>query len=530
MLRQDTTGFRKFGVAKSDLLVMFPRSAGILLHISSLPGEFGIGDLGPDAYRFVDFLRDAHARYWQVLPLVPVGFGDSPYASPSTFAGNTSFVSPALLAQAGLLTEAELDNYRHPATSRVDFDAVRREKGQMISAARRRYFEIATADQIRRFDAFRADNASWLDDYSLFMAIKAAHGQRSWTDWPVGLRDRHEADLQNARAQLADAILDEQFGQFVFFAQWQDLKAYCGQQGIDVVGDVPIYVAHDSADVWANAGLFRLAADGRPTHVSGVPPDYFSEDGQRWGNPLYRWDKMEQSGFPWWVARMRAALGMYDVIRLDHFRGFEAYWEVPEHEATARNGRWVPGPGAALFDALGHHLGVIPIIAEDLGLITPGVRELKERYRYPGMAILQFAFDAGPDNSFLPHNYDRNLWAYTGTHDNETVRGWYEEPRSTQSLEVTEQARAYCRRYLGFADEQVDELHIHFLRALYASVADVVVAPVQDLLGLGADARMNEPGSVGSNWAWRLVDDEYTATAPLLKDLAETFGRSPGRG
>ncbi len=505
---------------------MFPRSAGILLHVTSLPSRFGVGDLGPHAHRFVDFLHNAGQTYWQVLPLVPVGYGDSPYASPSTFAGNSTLISPDVLVDWNLSSREALQDFELDATDRVSFETAGRNKKIIVAQARER-FELEPGTAADEFDRFCRANSAWLEDYALFMAIKHAHGERAWTEWPVALRDRRPEAIGQAIQLLADEIADQKFGQFLFFKQWKALKAYCNSRGVNVVGDIPIYVAHDSADVWSNRSLFRLNDDGSPTVVSGVPPDYFSEDGQRWGNPLYRWDVMHESGYDWWIQRMRAALGMYDVIRLDHFRGFEAYWEVPANERTARNGRWVPGPGAALFDALHGAIGQMPIIAEDLGLITDGVRELKARYNFPGMAILQFGFDSDPSNAFLPHNYSRNLWAYTGTHDNETVHGWYAgEKNTTQTRDQVERAREYCRTYLRVRDDEVDDLHWSFLHALYASIADVSIAPLQDVLGLGADGRMNEPGSVGKNWVWKLKDDSYQEFAPRLRALAETFGRA----
>jgi len=506
---------------------MFPRSCGILLHVTCLPGPFGAGDLGPAAYRFVDFLNAGGQRYWQVLPLVPTGFGDSPYASPSTFAGNESLVSPESLADAGLISPDELLSCRVDPGDRVPFDEVARNKRNVISSARLRFAATASPTQADAFRRFCLSNAEWLDDYALFMAVKDAHALKSWVHWPSEVRSRESAALGRVRSALEGSIADRRFGQFLFFNQWRSLKAHAAGSGVQVVGDVPIYVAHDSADVWSNPGLFKLDAHGNPTSVAGVPPDYFSADGQRWGNPIYRWDRMAANGFEWWIDRMRSALGIYDVLRLDHFRGFDAYWDIPAHESTARNGTWVAGPGTALFDALLRGLGRVPIIAEDLGQITQSVRALKDHYQFPGMAVLQFAFDSGPTNSFLPHNYDRNLWAYTGTHDNETVQGWYHDSRSTQSEETVAAARNSCLEYLAIDGEDVADLHWHFVRSLYGSVADVVVTPLQDVLGLGNEARMNEPGSIGGNWSWRLPDESYTTASRRLYDLARIYGRLP---
>lgn len=505
---------------------MYKRSSGILLHVTSLPGPYGSGDFGTEAYRFVDFLHRARQTYWQVLPLVPVGYGNSPYASPSTFALNESLVSPELLSRSGLLAESELAACRLPQTDQVPFHEVARVKRSAISTARERFEDHASASDAERFQTYCADNAAWLDDYALFAAIKAGHGDRPWIEWPTELRERDPHATQTAQQALRSPILDCKFGQYILSSQWNLLKTYCNERGVQVVGDVPIYVAHDSADVWSHPHLFELDSNGAPLAVAGVPPDYFSEDGQRWGNPIYRWDVMMQNGFAWWIERMRAALATHDVIRLDHFRGFEAFWSVPASEATARNGAWRPGPGSALFDALQANLGEVSIIAEDLGLITDGVRALKARYDLPGMAILQFAFDGDADNAFLPHNYERNLWAYTGTHDNETVQGWFNEPKANQSSEATDTERANCLAYLDVEPAQTEHLHKRFVRALHASVASVVITPMQDILGLGVEARMNVPGTVGDNWGWRLQDDSYAQTADYLRDLARTYGRS----
>jgi 4-alpha-glucanotransferase len=508
---------------------MYSRSSGILLHVTSLPGPYGTGDLGPEAYRFVDFLHRSHQTYWQVLPLVPVGYGDSPYASPSTFALNETLVSPEMLSRSGLLDDDGVAACCLPSSGQVPFSEVVRAKRMVISKSRARFVEHASSPELERFRVYCANNVSWLEDYALFAAIKAAHGDRSWIDWPAELRTREPGALLRAQEALRLPILDYKFGQYILSSQWRSLKSYCQEKNVQVVGDVPIYVAHDSADVWSHPHLFELESNGAPTSVAGVPPDYFSDDGQRWGNPLYRWDVMAQDGFAWWTQRMRAALAIHDVIRLDHFRGFEAFWSVPASESTARNGTWLPGPGTALFDALRGSLGDMSIIAEDLGLITDGVRSLKQRYQFPGMAILQFAFDGHADNAFLPHNYVRNLWAYTGTHDNETVQGWYNDPKSTQSAEVTDAARSYCLAYLDVDPTTTDELHWRFVRALYASVAAVVITPIQDLLGLGAEARMNVPGTVGGNWGWRLHDRSYTAVTERLRHLGRIYGRSPAR-
>ena len=495
------------------------RTSGLLLHVTSLPGPFGIGDLGPAAHRFLDLLAEAGQGLWQTLPLVPVGHGDSPYASPSTFAGNALLVSPKRLVEDGLLDASDLAGAPAVPAERVDYDAVRTWKGGLIETAYRR-FEAGAAPGLRaELDAFAHVHAGWLDDYALFAVLKEKHGGAAWTEWPAALARRQPDALDAARATLAEAVGRVRFEQFVFWRQWAALRAHARRRGVRLFGDLPIYVAHDSADVWADRDLFSLDADGRPVAVAGVPPDYFSATGQRWGNPLYRWDKMAEDGFAWWTRRLRHTLSLVDLVRLDHFRAFEAYWRVPADEPTAQRGAWVEGPGEAPFRAFEKSLGApLPLVAEDLGLITPAVRSLMERLGLPGMAVLQFAFGGGPENAYLPHHYRPRLVAYTGTHDNDTFRGWWEES-------ATEEERAFARRYLDL--EHTDEApHWAAVRALMASVADTVVVPVQDLIGLGGDARMNTPGEEAGNWTWRLGEDALTGDlAARLRALTETYGR-----
>jgi 4-alpha-glucanotransferase len=503
----------------------FTRTSGLLLHLTSLPSPYGMGDLGPTAFQFADFLAYARQQLWQVLPLVPVGHGYSPYASPSTFAGNPHLISPHLLHEQGLLTKADLAGVPDFPADRVDFARVIPWKLGLLKQAHAHFQAHATARVRARFEAYCTEQADWLADYALFMALKEAHGGAGWTTWEADLVSRKPAALAAARKRLALEVQQRQFWQYLFSEQWESLKAYCNGKGIRIFGDLPIYVAHDSADVWANPHLFYLDAAGNPTVVAGVPPDYFSETGQRWGNPIYRWEEMQETGYAWWVRRMARALELVDLVRLDHFRGFEAYWEVPASEPTAVNGRWVQGPGAALFETFQEQLGTLPVIAEDLGLITDGVRAIMQQFQFPGMAILQFGFDAGPTNNFLPHNYQKNLAAYTGTHDNDTVAGWYFNNDSTQEAEVAEAARTYCRRYLDIQDEA--ELHWNFIRTLLSSVANLAVVPMQDLLGLGSEARMNTPGKADGNWGWRYTPDQLTySLAERLRELTELYGRT----
>ncbi|MDX1419920.1 MAG: 4-alpha-glucanotransferase [Rubricoccaceae bacterium] len=494
------------------------RTCGLLLHVTSLPGRFGIGDLGPAAYRFVDFLAQAKQGLWQVLPLVPVGDGHSPYSSPSTFAGNPLFVSPERLMEDGLLRADDLADAPTFPADRVDFArAVPFREGLLRRAFAR--FQDGAAPALRdAFDDFCRTQAGWLEDYALFAALKSHHEGRPWTDWAPPLARRDPAALDAARREHADAVAGHRFAQFLFARQWEALRRYAHAHRVRLLGDLPIYVAHDSADVWAHPDRFLLDDDGQPVAVAGVPPDYFSETGQRWGNPLYRWDRMHEAGYRWWIDRLTRTLSLVDLVRLDHFRGFEAYWSVPAEEATAIHGTWVEGPGAPLFEALERVLGrPLPLVAEDLGTITPGVVTLMEHFGLPGMAVLQFAFGGDADNGFRPHNFRRGAVAYTGTHDNDTFRGWWEGG-------ATPEERAIGRAYLG-----PGEPHWAAIRAVATSVADTVVFPLQDVLGLGSEARMNTPGQDGGNWAWRVADGALTADhAERLALLTQVTGRVPG--
>ncbi len=486
----------------------FARAAGLLLHPTSLPGPSGIGDFGPDAHRFVQWLADAGLKIWQVLPLGPTGYGDSPYQCFSAFAGN-----PLLIHVPGF-------NGPSGGSDRtVDFGAVIPAK----QAALAQWLDtIPFDDRIRHFVH---EHEGWLPDYALFMALKQAHGGVSWTEWEAGARRRDPQALEDWRRRLAAPIERLYKEQCVFYAQFHALRHACRERGIRLMGDVPIYVAHDSADVWANPSLFRLRDDGTLTVQAGVPPDYFSETGQLWGNPLYDWERMAAEGYRWWIARMRAGLALFDLVRLDHFRGFEAYWEVPGDAPTAVNGRWVPGPGAALFQTLTDALGTLPIIAENLGLITPEVEALRAQFGYPGMAILQFAFD-GQDSNFIPHRYVRDLVVYTGTHDNDTTMGWWHstgEGDSTRSADAVAREKAFARRYL---DTDGADMHWTLIRATLASVANTVLVPMQDVLGLGSEARMNLPGRQSGNWGFRFTWAQLTpAITERLHELTSVYER-----
>jgi 4-alpha-glucanotransferase len=506
--------------------VTFPRSSGILLHPTSLPGRFGVGDLGPEAYRFVDFLAAAGHRIWQVLPLGPTGYGDSPYQLFSAFAGNPLLISFDQLAEEGLLSSEELAHTPEFPPNQVDFGRVIRFKLPLLRVA---YERFKTSGKNRdEFDDFRRTSKAWLADYALFMALKQAHGGEAvWSRWEPAIAARRPAALAEWQARLVDDIEALEFEQYMFFRQWRSLHHYARERGIRIMGDLPIYVAHDSADVWANPEMFQLDAAGDPAVMSGVPPDYFSATGQLWGNPIYRWDRMAQSGFNWWISRLRAVLEQVDIVRVDHFRGLEAYWEVPAGETTARNGRWVKGPGPALFEALQGALGDLPIVAENLGVITPEVEAIRTQFGFPGMAILQFAFGKDPQApDFKPHNYPRDRVAYTGTHDNDTTVGWWSSAGagdSTRTAEDILEERDFTRKYLATDGR---EIHWVFIRALMASVAATVLFPLQDVLGLGSDARMNTPAVPSGNWRWRYCAEMLTpAMAARLKEMVSTYDR-----
>jgi 4-alpha-glucanotransferase len=473
----------------------FERSSGILLHPTSLPGPFGIGDLGPQAHRWLDFLSKAGCGLWQVLPLGPTGYGDSPYQSFSAFAGNPYLISPENLLEDGLLHPNDLVERPDFPPGKVDFGKVINWKIGLLDRAFIQFQHSASKELRADFDSFRSEHIYWLDDFSLFMALKEAHGGGPWVDWPRPLSGREEGALRQAQEKHAVAIQRQEFRQFVFFRQWDSVRQHAGNENIRIIGDIPIFVAHDSAEVWARPELFYLDDQGNPTVVAGVPPDYFSKTGQLWGNPLYRWDVHQADGYSWWLKRLSAVLGMVDLVRLDHFRGFAGYWEVPYGEKTAVKGRWVAGPGIDFFTQVEKSLGDLPIIAEDLGVITPDVVEMRERFNLPGMRILQFAFEGGPTDPFLPHNHEKNSVIYTGTHDNDTSRGWYER--------VSEREKSFYRRYLNRDGSQVAW---DLIRATWGSVAVFAIAPMQDFLSLGNEARMNYPGNPSGNWYWRMPE------------------------
>jgi 4-alpha-glucanotransferase len=486
------------------------RSSGLLLHVSSLPARHGIGDLGPAAYAWIDQLARAKQSWWQMLPLGPTGYADSPYQCLSAFAGNPNFISLERLVEDGLLEASDLPVADFPANE-VDFDRVTPLKINATQLAYQRFAkghrEQGTGNSRRDFETFCEEEAKWLDPFALFMALKDRNGGVAWWDWPDEDR-RYETVATKKAGELAAPAELCKFRQFLFFRQWKELRGYAHQRGVKLIGDMPIFVSADSADVWSRPELFLLDADRRPTFVAGVPPDYFSATGQLWGNPLYDWHRHRQTNYAWWIARLRSTLQMVDLVRLDHFRGFEAYWAVPAGSKTAEPGSWQPGPRAELFHALQAALGSLPLIAEDLGVITPEVDALRREFGLPGMRILQFAFGGAQEDRFFPHHFDQHTIVYTGTHDNETTVGWFQN--------LTQQERSLFERY---APGAVADPAWALIRLAWASVASLAVTPLQDVLRLENTARMNHPGTIQSNWRWRAAPTQITEH--LLSQLAD---------
>ena len=498
-----------------------------MLHFTSLPGAYGIGDFGPCAYEFADFLAAAGQKLWQVLPLNPTGYGDSPYQCFSAFAGNPFLISLEHLYDQGLLEKSDLDpsQLQQSGGDFVDYGPVIDFKMAVLRRAARVFFTDGSHAHHAAFDDFCEKQRPWLDDYALFMACKDAHQGVAWTAWDPEVRSRETNAISEWSEKLDPQLKAYKFWQFEFFQQWEGLKTYCQQRGIRFMGDMPIYVAHDSADVWAHPELFYLDPQGRPSVVSGVPPDYFSATGQLWGNPIYRWDLLAASGYKWWVERFRASLALFDFVRLDHFRGFESYWEVPGGETTAIHGHWVKGPGEEFLRVLQSAFGDLPIVAENLGVITPPVENMRRQFGLPGMSLLQFAFGNDPQGpSFRPHNYNRDLVAYTGGHDNDTTVGWWSSSGAGDSTRTPEDVRKehdFARAYLNLHNDS--EINWVMITAVMASVADVAIVPLQDVLGLGSSARMNLPGTVSGNWRWRyrpgVLDSDLSARLRSLVDL-----------
>jgi 4-alpha-glucanotransferase len=502
---------------------LFPRSSGILLHITSLPSEFGIGDLGDFAYRFVDFLVEAGQQVWQILPLSPTIQCNSPYSSYSAFAGNQLLISPTRLVKDGFLLEEDLRVLGElPSFAQVDFAAAAAFKTKMLSIAFERFRRSEACTIIDDWEAFCTTQQWWLNDFALFAALIRHFGNDNWVTWDIGLVQRQREALSHWRKKLEREIEQEQFAQYLFFRQWQQLKEYANVRGVRLFGDMPIFVSHGSADVWANQGLFTLDDLGRRTVVAGVPPDYFSKTGQLWGNPLYRWDRLAETDYRWWVQRIRTAFQMCDLLRIDHFRGFEAYWEVDASAKTAINGRWVKGPGANLFQAIRKQLGELAIVAEDLGLITDEVHKLRDAFEFPGMRVLQFGFDSVADGFHRPENYPANSVSYTGTHDNDTIMGWY---LARQKAKLKNGTRDLLDKYLS-SDTQAASVHWQLINMVFNSASHTTIVPMQDVLGLGNEARMNLPGEAQGNWGWRLLADQLTdAVANNLRVITEHSGR-----
>ena len=496
---------------------MFERSSGILFHPTSLPGKYGIGTLGKEAYAFIDFLKKSRQKLWQIFPLGPTGYGDSPYQSFSSFAGNPYLIDFDLLIEAHLLSEEDLrDVFFGDNEEYIDYGAVYNQKYPLLRKAYENFKSSDNHEMRENLEHFKRENASWLNDYSLYISLKNHFNGLPWNEWAHDIKNREHGAMEHYKNELADDIEYHNFIQFLFFKQWGDVKRYANENGIKIIGDIPIFVAADSSDAWANPEIFLFDEERKPVKVAGVPPDYFSTTGQLWGNPLYNWQKLKETNYSWWVERVRANLSTCDIIRIDHFRGFEAYWAVPYGDDTAINGQWEPGPGIDLFNAIKSQLGELPIIAEDLGLMTQGVIDLREATGFPGMKILGFAFDSGEENDYLPHTYTKNCVVYTGTHDNDTLIGWFQKAK--------EEDRQFARDYLNSRSD--DEIHWDAIRGAWSSVASMAISPVQDFLGLGSEARINTPGVAAGNWQWRLRHGVLTdELAERIAKLTRVYSR-----
>jgi 4-alpha-glucanotransferase len=496
---------------------MFERSSGILFHPTSLPGKYGIGTLGKEAYAFIDFLKKSRQKLWQIFPLGPTGYGDSPYQSFSSFAGNPYLIDFDLLIEAHLLSEEDLrDVFFGDNEEYIDYGAIYNQKYPLLRKAYENFKSSDNHEMRENLEHFKRENTSWLNDYSLYISLKNHFNGLPWNEWAHDIKNREHGAMEHYKNELADDIEYHNFIQFLFFKQWGDVKRYANENGIKIIGDIPIFVAADSSDAWANPEIFLFDEERKPVKVAGVPPDYFSATGQLWGNPLYNWQKLKETNYSWWVERVRANLSTCDIIRIDHFRGFEAYWAVPYGDDTAINGQWEPGPGIDLFNAIKSQLGELPIIAEDLGLMTQGVIDLREATGFPGMKILGFAFDSGEENDYLPHTYTKNCVVYTGTHDNDTLIGWFQKAK--------EEDRQFARDYLNSRSD--DEIHWDAIRGAWSSVANMAISPVQDFLGLGSEARINTPGVAAGNWQWRLRHEVLTdELAERIAKLTRVYSR-----
>lgn len=498
---------------------MKKRGSGILLHVTSLPSPFGIGDMGPWAYKFADFLMETKQSFWQMLPLNPteIYHGNSPYHSTSAFACNPLLISPELLVKDGLLTEADLESAPEFPKGRVDYPSVVTYKEKLFEGA---YERFKRKKEAHEYEQFCMQNAQWLDDFALFIGLRSRFQGKTWSEWPQEIRDREPDVLESVKRELYEGLDRTRFLQYLFFRQWISLKKYCNERGVQILGDIPIYVNYDSSDLWTHPELFKLDHDKRPYAVAGVPPDYFSETGQLWGNPIYRWDVLKERGYDWWIQRMKHNFKFFDLVRIDHFRGFVAYWEVPANEKTAKNGKWVEAPAEDFFKVLLEKFPAAPLIAEDLGIITPEVREIMQRFEFPGMKVLLFAFGEDlPTNPYAPHNVVQNCLIYTGTHDNNTARGWFEK-------EATPEEKKRLFLYLG-REITGGEVHGELIRLAMTSVANTVIIPMQDILGLGEEDRMNRPSTKDGNWQWRLLQEAVTPDlAGRLLEMTEIYGRA----
>lgn len=503
---------------QATVAMPLPRASGILLHPTSLPSPYGVGELGSGAKRFIDFLAETSQQFWQVLPLGPTSYGNSPYMCYSAIAGNPLLISLELLIAAGWLSHDDVGVMQGLPHDRVEFDAAFAMKMPILRRAFEAFQNQATVEQKTALTEFCQAKAHWLDDYALFMALKAANDNLPWYEWSLELVKREPAAMQQARSEHAATIEFHQFLQFIFFQQWQALREYATKKRVQIIGDIPIYVAHDSADVWSEPENFALDEAGLVAEMAGVPPDYFSETGQLWGNPVYNWEYLQKTDFAWWIQRFRSMLELVDWIRIDHFRGFEAYWSVPAGEETAINGEWVTAPGDQFFEKLAQTLGQLPILAEDLGVITPEVEALRDKYEFPGMKVLHFAFGSDPGNPFLPFNYPRNCLVYTGTHDNNTTVGWWES--------LGDWERNNLLIHLGCTSP--DGIQWDLIRQAMGSIANLCIMPIQDVMGLGSWARMNYPGIAEGNWAWRYTEDMlYDELRHRLNTITHRFGRAP---
>ncbi len=498
---------------------MKKRGSGILLHITSLPSPYGIGDFGKGAYWFVDVLADNNQSFWQILPLnqTCTAYGNSPYSSYSAYAGNTVLISPDVMVEDGILLKSDIEEHPSFSQQSVDYDTVTKYKEKIFEIAFEKNRDGLA--EHHEFNSFCTENLYWLEDYSLFVSIKKYFNNVDWSKWPEYLRDRKEEELKEWKERLQENMLKEKFLQHIFFKQWHTLKDYCTSKGVQIIGDLPIYVNYDSADVWANPKIFKLNDEKRPFFVAGVPPDYFSETGQLWGHPVYDWTALKDTGYSWWIKRIEHNLKCFHMFRLDHFRGFVGYWEIPEEEEFATNGQWQEAPARDFFNTLLNHLDHLPVIAEDLGVITPDVRDIMDQFGFPGMRVLLFAFGEDlPSNPYAPHNYIRNCVAYTGTHDNNTVKGWFNN-------ETSDEERKRIVDYIGH-DISEDHIHWELIKLVMSSVADMVIIPMQDVLGLGEDSRTNLPASSEGNWRWRLVPESLSPSVTnKLSEMTMIYGR-----